>query len=730
MRSLLTLLISLHLFSSMLNHPPDIQGAQQIGPAHSDTSTVDTSLFALDSTILKFIRLSPRDVSFHLNRGRELFHANQLDSAEIAAKIALALCDTMPEIYNLLGMIELKQADHRIIPVERILRLLKKDHKSKAIRYLKKAIDINPDYIDAHYNLGCVYLSKGGSKDLERAENKFKFILSKLHRYKDTIYQLGRVHQMRQEFPLAIEIFKQLGASRQSDGREFIQLATIYYQINEDELASRSYYQGLEKLTDDEMLQEMYDSIEILLTEAEKNEYQNLSKPNQAFFFKKFWKSRDPSPGTLTNERLLEHFRRIEFAKHNFSKTVPPFYDDRGKIYIKYGMPGDRYTSTVDHTFAKPNESWSYENIQEGLVFDFVEEGGVFRLVDDLKEAALPGVGYDYQLLIAGQLYDQRSHLSKTYSKLAMGVDESRLLQFQTARLNALSAVSPEMYIPDVNAERLPFISKCSQFKGQGDSTQFFFYFSLPSRAFNFVNVKDEERFKSNLDYTLLVLDSLFNEFYTYSLSTPLFMPTLKNIEFGNFILQNSFTALPGNYQLHFKVQTDSPRRIGLQRETIPIKNYQTNKLMLSDLMLASSIESADTQKSNQFIRNDLKLIPHPFYTVMQKKPIHLYYEIYNLKINAEGNVNYQIEYSAQSKKTNPSFMKKALSLFGRLFSGKTTAVITSTYTRTGTSQQATEYLAFNFENLEQGITQLAVKIDDLNSKESVVDTLEFNLVN
>lgn len=53
----------------------------------------------------------------------------------------------------------------------------------------------------------------------------------------------------------------------------------------------------------------------------------------------KFWDSIDPTPMTPYNERLLEHWERVKFAKENFMKKNSGEFDDRGFVYIKFGEP-------------------------------------------------------------------------------------------------------------------------------------------------------------------------------------------------------------------------------------------------------------------------------------------------------------------------------------------------------------------------------------------------------
>jgi GWxTD domain-containing protein len=54
-----------------------------------------------------------------------------------------------------------------------------------------------------------------------------------------------------------------------------------------------------------------------------------------------FWIEKDPTPTTEINERLLEHWDRIAYARAHFTKASNTAYgtDDRGLIYVKFGKP-------------------------------------------------------------------------------------------------------------------------------------------------------------------------------------------------------------------------------------------------------------------------------------------------------------------------------------------------------------------------------------------------------
>lgn len=55
----------------------------------------------------------------------------------------------------------------------------------------------------------------------------------------------------------------------------------------------------------------------------------------------RFWERNDPTINTRYNERLVEHWLRIDYSRANFTRGRSSIYetDDRALIYVKYGEP-------------------------------------------------------------------------------------------------------------------------------------------------------------------------------------------------------------------------------------------------------------------------------------------------------------------------------------------------------------------------------------------------------
>lgn len=127
----------------------------------------------------------------------------------------------------------------------------------------------------------------------------------------------------------------------------FIETATANNAREYYEEACRIYYRMLDftdvKAHKTEIIDEV-ERIAPLLEDEQAERWRRMARreePELLREIKAFWLQKDPTPTTLLNERLIEHWERIAYARANFTKTKAPPYgtDDRGIIYVKYGKP-------------------------------------------------------------------------------------------------------------------------------------------------------------------------------------------------------------------------------------------------------------------------------------------------------------------------------------------------------------------------------------------------------
>lgn len=86
---------------------------------------------------------------------------------------------------------------------------------------------------------------------------------------------------------------------------------------------------------------------------AEWNRRLESGDPGLLREIKRFWIEKDPTPSTDTNERLLEHWERIAYARDHFARNRSSPYgtDDRGTIYVRFGPPDKEQAGVMNVEF-------------------------------------------------------------------------------------------------------------------------------------------------------------------------------------------------------------------------------------------------------------------------------------------------------------------------------------------------------------------------------------------
>ncbi len=135
-------------------------------------------------------------------------------------------------------------------------------------------------------------------------------------------------------------------------GFGFIKLATEKQAESLYPQASDLYFWGLStenvKRYHDVLKREVA-WISPILNKKVRAQWEDLLKKNNPHLtreMKEFWAKKDVIPTTKINERLLEHWQRIAYAKKNFKMNKESVYgtDDRGTVLVKFGSPDQTYS--------------------------------------------------------------------------------------------------------------------------------------------------------------------------------------------------------------------------------------------------------------------------------------------------------------------------------------------------------------------------------------------------
>lgn len=184
-------------------------------------------------------------------------------------------------------------------------------------------------------------------------------------------YEKGLEEKKNKNFQEALDIWYQAKTTLDEPdfriAQEYLKLVTgqklkQYYQK-----ATEIYYWGLSgklsKVEQENLLKE----ITLLNPLLNNRDYRDFKKKieernSEALSeIKNVWDNLDPTPLNTYNERLIEHWERISYARNNYSSPNQNELDDRAYIYIKYGEP-----------YYSKDGQLSY---QQSLVYELLRQG-------------------------------------------------------------------------------------------------------------------------------------------------------------------------------------------------------------------------------------------------------------------------------------------------------------------------------------------------------------------
>lgn len=179
-----------------------------------------------------------------------------------------------------------------------------------------------------------------------------------------TSYKEGREARKAGKYEKALKIW--LESSRQTyssnvvdprTGFAFIELATEQDMRQYYKTACHMYYGALETGSPQKFKEGLKQEVKRLKPLVDNRKFHKWrrgitdSAESRTILreIKQFWQQADPTPDTRYNERLIEHWERIAYARKNFNESRHTVYgtDERAQVYIKFGKPDKSRKGTV-----------------------------------------------------------------------------------------------------------------------------------------------------------------------------------------------------------------------------------------------------------------------------------------------------------------------------------------------------------------------------------------------
>lgn len=459
-----------------------------------------------------------------------------------------------------------------------------------------------------------------------------------------------------------------------------------------DSIKTEDQYWALLKEANEETFKNEFEpEILLLLDKKLRGDYSKLSSlTDRKSFIEYYWKAQNPDPLLPENDRLLNHINRRTYARKHFPLAQPPYYDDRGKYYIKYGKPHFRYQdpggsraikSLVSIPFnyysTKPNESWSYVNVARDYVVHFAkEEDCSFMEIKTLKSVILGSqrrgrlvwywsdvlknrfwmsplindavtefINIENTLLqrpgggggrvVRDSDADARTIQTDLYSNLRELENESRKASLDAPR---------SIYRPVYARNKLPFTDSIAQFRGPEGKTRVEIFMLSPLKKY--VDLSGQVSIDTvDVDFSSMLRDDRFNTVATNHLQRH-FLVEVADLKRSFQAVGNlTLTAPPNQLELHLQVRNNRNHRIGFSQRPINIRSFSGQNLMVSDIQFFLHLTDAKERLLLPVIeKQNVMLAPYPVSKVRKSLALYCYFEIYNLQAIGFGR-EYELTY-------------------------------------------------------------------------------------
>ena len=490
-----------------------------------------------------------------------------------------------------------------------------------------------------------------------------------------------------------------------------------------------------------------------IITDEELSTFKKLTNnAERDQFIEAFWRRRDPTPDTAENEYKEEHYRRIAYANEHFAAGIPGWRTDRGRIYIMYGKPdtidshpmGGPYQRSAEEgggqTTTFPFEVWRYrylEGVGQEIEIEFVDDcncGAYEMTIDRGKKDALlhvPGAGLtDMESMGMSSKADR---FNQGIESIGQGFFNSDLQSKQFDRLDTFAKLNraPDIKYRDLQNEivthrfrnnMLPFDVQVDFVKLTSDTVLVPVTLQVPLKNLVFNNKDGVQRAVINVYGQLTKLSGQIVQTFEDTLHRDVPAELLEKEVNGASLYWKALPMRPGLYRLDVVVKDVNGDKTGVFSKSYTVPDYSDDKLSSSTLILADRMEPVPSHEvgTGSFVIGTNKVVPKvqpadgkpaAFNKSDKDKKVNFWLQVYNLGLDQKTNKpSATVEYQVVNTATN-----------------KAVVDFTETTAQMGNiGEQVTLAKSFPISQLDPGVYQVTVKVNDQISKQTISPTAKF----
>ncbi len=629
-------------------------------------------------------------------------------------------------------------------------------------REIKKVLAIDPRYAPAYLLMG--KWVEEFEKDYEKAALYYAQYMGLRPDDPEGRKRLGAIYLRTKDYGRILEVLEDYAVQNPEDDQVLPILAQACMKLEAYDRAAaffRDYLEGA-----DEAERVHYDDIRLVSPSKTLAAFDETPASGRRTFVEAFWSQQDPDLTTAANERRLEHYLRVWYARQNFSEGKQP-WDQRGEVYIRFGEPNHRSRSDdmnfqqslpvqrvkerlaralygsamppnilVDPVNDVEDNSWADAPIQSsgpgatyvGPVYPVRSlrgsgRSGGFSPVTAADDASMvPWETWTYVNVGGGieiTLTDEFHNGTFNYAPVPLDAGIPVRQQAMMTRYNPRNvyhmavAAQPNYYVPPKNTSPMEFYFASADFKSEREyATALEVYVGIPRHQGHYLD--DGNRTEIKVDRTVALRNPTTGAVYRseekiyfaakgdVTGERSAFVPDLARMD-----------VPPGLYRMEVKIKDHLAVQQGRYRQDVEIESYDRKSLQVSDLEMAWRISRSTNE--DKFNKGKLRVIPMPTRTYRVGQNVFVYYEIYNLTQDEFGHTNFQVSYNVTSD-DNPGVLG-IISSLTRWRKGKREALEVA-YELEGVDTQEVEYVELKLENRPAGKYALNVTVIDMKSGE------------
>jgi len=422
-----------------------------------------------------------------------------------------------------------------------------------------------------------------------------------------------------------------------------------------------------------------------IIAPQEKDVFLKLeSDREREIFIEAFWKQRDPTLGTPTNEFKEEHYRRIAYANEYFGRetTRPGWQTDRGKVYIILGPPLDIGRHEGGST-VYPSRIWSYAgNLQYGLpphfnliffkrkgmgefvLYSPAQDGPAGLLMNYRGDPANIMTAYEQIRKYDARLADTSLSLipreSISYGHISL---ESEIL------LNKINSVSEKM-VDSKYAEALlkykdiveveytsNYVRSDNLIEVLQDESGFFFvHYLIQPKQLSVLSY--EEKYNINFEINGMVLDAEGSVIFQYEKTFPLEFTRdqIEDIQKTSIAIRDMIPLAAGDYDFSLLLKNTVSKEFTSFEESISIPQKKTS-LSMSSILLGYQQKKELIQKNanKPFKIKDVQIECQAGNIFHSKENLVVFFQIFGLTEDVRDNGTLTFRFFKKEKE----FLKK-----------------------------------------------------------------------